>query len=133
MIGEGGREKGRVGRGAGGVRDGRPSLTGRPTKNMLGMRRRMAESTSCGRLVAPMIITRHVGSVTSPSQKLMNCVFIIAVASWSDELRVRRNESAWQRRGGGGGGGNDHGRADTHVSTQLSVSSRSIVARISCQ
>ncbi|KAI8439795.1 hypothetical protein MSG28_013471 [Choristoneura fumiferana] len=33
------------------------------------------------------------GSVMSPSQSDMNCVFIMAVASWSWAVRVRRNDS----------------------------------------
>ena len=61
---------------------------------MLGIRLNMAASTSCGRLVAPMIITRQSGSDTSPSQKLINWVFIIAVASWSVDVLDRKNESS---------------------------------------
>ena len=61
--------------------------------NMLGMRRRMAASTSWGRLVAPITITLQFTSVISPSQKLMNCVLIMAVASWSVADLDRRKES----------------------------------------
>ena len=68
-------------------------LTGRPIQNMLGMRLRIAASTSCGLFVAPTIIIWQLPSVTRPSQKLMNCVFIIAVASWSVDVLDLRNES----------------------------------------
>ena len=67
---------------------------------MLGIRLNMAASTSCGRLVAPMIITRQSGSDTSPSQKLINWVFIIAVASWSVDVLDRKNESSKNDRKG---------------------------------
>ena len=60
---------------------------------MLGIRRRMAASTSWGRLVAPITMTLQSGSVISPSQKLMNCVLIMAVASWSVDDLERRKES----------------------------------------
>lgn len=56
-------------------------LTGRSTWNMHGMRLNIAASTSDGRLVAPMIITRYLELVKRPSQKLINCVFIMTVAS----------------------------------------------------
>lgn len=58
-----------------------------------GIRLRIALSKSCGLLVAPIIITVQEGSVISPSQRDMNCAFIIAVASWSCELRALKNES----------------------------------------
>jgi len=67
--------------------------TGRPMWNMTGKRRRMAASRSVGLFVAPMIMIWHWGSVSSPSQKLMNCVFIMAVLSWSRALRDRKKES----------------------------------------
>ena len=60
---------------------------------MLGIRRRMAASTSWGRLVAPITMTLQSGSVINPSQKLMNCVLIMAVASWSVDDLERRKES----------------------------------------
>uniref|UniRef100_A0A2M3ZIW8 Uncharacterized protein n=1 Tax=Anopheles braziliensis TaxID=58242 RepID=A0A2M3ZIW8_9DIPT len=71
----------------------RCSSFGRPIWNWAGMRRRMALSRSCGRFVAPITITVESDSVLSPSHSIMNCVFIMAVASWSDEFRARRNES----------------------------------------
>lgn len=40
-----------------------------------------------------MMMTVQVGSVMSPSHSDMNCVFIMAVASWSCAVRVRRNDS----------------------------------------
>ena len=70
-----------------------PPHTGKPIWNMLGIRRRMAASTSCGRFVAPITMTLQSLSVISPSQKLMNCVLIIAVASWSVADLDRRKES----------------------------------------
>uniref|UniRef100_A0A8W7PJM6 Uncharacterized protein n=1 Tax=Anopheles coluzzii TaxID=1518534 RepID=A0A8W7PJM6_ANOCL len=71
----------------------RCSSFGSPMWNWAGMRRRMALSRSCGRLVAPITMIVESDSVFSPSHSIMNCVFIMAVASWSDELRARRNES----------------------------------------
>lgn len=68
-------------------------LTGTPMWNMLGILRKMAASTSCGLLVAPITMTWQFGSVNSPSQKLINCVLIIAVASWSVDVRDLRKES----------------------------------------
>lgn len=67
--------------------------TGRPTWKVAGIRRRIALSRSWGLFVAPIIITVHVGSVINPSHKDMNWAFIIAVASWSVELRALKNES----------------------------------------
>lgn len=60
---------------------------------MQGIRRKMAASTSLGLFVAPMIMMWQWGSVTRPSQKLMNWVLIIDVASWSLDIRARRKES----------------------------------------
>lgn len=39
------------------------------------------------------MMTVQLGSVMSPSHSDMNCVFIIAVASWSCWVRVRRKDS----------------------------------------
>lgn len=72
-------------------------LTGILMWKVAGIRRRIALSKSCGLFVAPMIMTVHDGSVISPSHRDMNCAFIIAVASWSCVLRIRRNESLPER------------------------------------
>lgn len=68
-------------------------LTGFPILNMLGILLKIATSTSWGRLVAPMTMTLQLGSVIRPSQKLINWVLIITVASWSDDDLERKNES----------------------------------------
>ncbi len=71
----------------------RRSLTGSPIWNIDGILRRIAASTSCGLFVAPIIIIWHLLSVVKPSQKLINWVLIITVASWSEEARDRKKES----------------------------------------
>lgn len=43
--------------------------------------------------ISPIMMTVQVGSVMRPSHSDMNCVFIMAVASWSCCVRVRRNDS----------------------------------------
>lgn len=88
--------------------------------NLVGILLRMAESKSWGRLVAPIMITWQTDSsniqiinvnktvcvclylctcrcvsVSSPSHRLMNWAFIMAVASWSELDRLLRNESVY--------------------------------------
>lgn len=93
--------------------------TGWLTWNLVGILLRMAESKSWGRLVAPIMITWQTDrpniqiinvnkncvclylctcrcvSVSSPSHRLMNWAFIMAVASWSELDRLLRNESVY--------------------------------------
>ena len=72
-------------------------MSGRPISNVRGSRRRMAESTSYGRFVAPRTITGRDSSfrlsVVMPSHKVRNSLFMVLVALPSDESRWLRNVS----------------------------------------
>mmetsp|Transcript_50123 Transcript_50123/g.150879 ORF Transcript_50123/g.150879 Transcript_50123/m.150879 type:complete len:375 (-) Transcript_50123:46-1170(-) len=67
----------------------RESKFGRPISNVRGNLRRMAESTSYGRLVAPSTMTgrsaSRAESVIIPSQSVRNSDFMVDVAEPSDE------------------------------------------------
>lgn len=68
-------------------------LTGRGICSIHGILLLNAGSTSIGLFVAPMIKTLHLESVASPSHKLINWAFTIAVDSWSDASRDLRKAS----------------------------------------
>ena len=55
--------------------------------------RKMALSTSSGRLVAATTTTRDFGLDANPSHSVINCALMAAEDSWSVELRVRRKAS----------------------------------------
>mmetsp|Transcript_12556 Transcript_12556/g.35920 ORF Transcript_12556/g.35920 Transcript_12556/m.35920 type:complete len:312 (+) Transcript_12556:340-1275(+) len=72
-------------------------MSGRPISKVRGSLRRMAESTSYGRFVAPRTITGRDSSfrlsVVMPSHKVRNSLFMVLVALPSDESRWLRNVS----------------------------------------
>lgn len=68
-------------------------FTGNDISKVAGIRLKIAGSKSLGLFVAPITITVFSGSVDKPSQSIINCAFIMAVASWSCWVLDLKKES----------------------------------------